>query len=76
MTIRNMTSISLLPSRGSRTCAARARKERAQTIIENCVQLQNILWDYLKLSDGKAQTPQSIRAALGMHAELAHEECR
>ena len=32
---------------------------------------KNILWDYLKLSDGKAQTPQSVRAALGMHAELA-----
>ena len=48
-------------------------KERAQTIIENCVHpdYKNILWDYLKLSDGKAQTPQSIRAALGMHAELA-----
>ena len=48
-------------------------KDRAQTIIENCVHpdYKNILWDYLKLSGGKAQTPQSIRAALGMHAELA-----
>ena len=48
-------------------------KERAQAIIENCVHpdYKNILWDYLKLTDGKAQTPHAVRAALAMHAELA-----
>ena len=48
-------------------------KERAQAIIENCAHpdYKNILRDYLKQTDGKAQTPHSIRAALGMHAELA-----
>ena len=48
-------------------------KERAQLIIENCVHpdYKNILWDYLKLTDGKSQTPHNIRAALGLHAELA-----
>ena len=48
-------------------------KERAQAIIENCVHpdYKNILWDYLKLTDGKSQTPHAIQAALGLHAELA-----
>jgi acyl-CoA hydrolase len=48
-------------------------KERAQLIIENCVHpdYKQLLWDYLKLTDGKAQTPHLMQAALGMHAELA-----
>ena len=29
----------------------------------------SILWDYLKLTDGKSQTPHALRAALAMHAE-------
>ncbi len=48
-------------------------KERAQAIIEHCAHpdYKQLLWDYLKLTDGKAQTPHAIQAALGMHAELA-----
>ena len=48
-------------------------KERAQLIIENCAHpdYKELLWDYLKLTDGKAQTPHLMQAALGMHAELA-----
>ena len=48
-------------------------KERAQAIIENCAHpdYKNLLWDYLKLTDGKAQTPHAICASRGMHAELA-----
>ena len=48
-------------------------KERAQAIIENCAHpdYKQLLWDYLKLAGGKAQTPHAIQAALGMHAELA-----
>jgi succinate CoA transferase len=48
-------------------------KERAQLIIENCAlpDYKQLLWDYLKLTDGKAQTPHLMQAALGMHAELA-----
>jgi acyl-CoA hydrolase len=47
--------------------------QRARCIIDNCVHpdYKNILWDYLKLTDGKSQTPQATRAALAMHAELA-----
>ena len=48
-------------------------KERAQAIIENCAHpdYKQLLWDYLKLTDGKAQTPHAVRASLAMHAELA-----
>ncbi|MDR0893776.1 MAG: acetyl-CoA hydrolase/transferase family protein [Prevotellaceae bacterium] len=48
-------------------------KERAQAIIENCAHpdYRNLLWDYLKLTDGKSQTPQALQAAFGMHVELA-----
>ncbi|MCD8292650.1 MAG: acetyl-CoA hydrolase, partial [Prevotellaceae bacterium] len=47
-------------------------KERAQAIIENCAHpdYKQILWDYLKLTDGKAQTPHCIPAALAMHTEF------
>ena len=73
MTTQSMTSTSSLPNKVLLTCVARVRKERAQAIIENCVHpdYKNILWDYLKLTDGKSQTPQAARAALAMHAELA-----
>ena len=47
-------------------------KERAQAIIEHCVHpdYKNILWDYLKLTDGKSQTPdvykrQTLNKVLG-----------
>jgi succinate CoA transferase len=48
-------------------------KERAQLIIENCAHpdYRNILWDYLKLTDGKSQTPQALQAAFAMHVEMA-----
>lgn len=44
-------------------------KQRAQTIIENCVHpdYKEILWDYLKLANDKMQTPQNLAAAFGMH---------
>ncbi|MDR0989391.1 MAG: acetyl-CoA hydrolase/transferase family protein [Prevotellaceae bacterium] len=48
-------------------------KQRAQAIIENCAHpdYKNILWDYLKLTDGKSQTPHNLKAAFAMHNELA-----
>lgn len=44
-------------------------KERAQEIIEKCAHpdYKNLLWDYLKLTDGKAQTPHNLKAVFGMH---------
>lgn len=63
----------IVTEQGVADLRGKSPKERAQTIIENCVHpdYKNIMWDYLKLTDGKSQTPHAIRAALGMHAELA-----
>ena len=63
----------IVTEQGVADLRGKSLKERAQAIIENCVHpdYKNILWDYLKLTDGKAQTPHSMRAALAMHAELA-----
>ena len=63
----------IVTEQGVADLRGKSPKERAQAIIENCVHpdYKNILWDYLKLTDGKAQTPHAIRAALAMHAELA-----
>ena len=63
----------IVTEQGVADLRGKSPKERAQLIIENCVHpdYKNILWDYLKLTDGKSQTPHAIRAALGMHAELA-----
>lgn len=43
-------------------------KQRAQTIIENCVHpdYKQLLWDYLKIAK-KGQTPHNLRAAFAMH---------
>ncbi len=64
----------LITEQGVADLRGKSPKERAQAIIENCVHpdYKNILWDYLKLTDGKAQTPHNLRAALGMHVELGN----
>ena len=63
----------IITEQGVADLRGKSPKERAQAIIENCVHpdYKNILWDYLKITDGKSQTPQATRAALAMHAELA-----
>ncbi len=46
--------------------------QRAETIIENCVNpmYKQLLWDYLKLGKG-GQTPHTLAAALEFHNEFA-----
>ena len=63
----------VITEQGVADLRGKSPKERAQTIIENCAHpdYKQLLWDYLKLAGGKAQTPHAIQAALGMHAELA-----
>ncbi len=46
---------------------------RSKLIIEKCADpaYQQLLWDYLKLSEGKGMhTPLSLQAALGMHIQF------
>ena len=63
----------IVTEQGVADLRGKSPKERAQCIIENCAHpdYKNILWDYLKLTDGKAQTPHMAKKALAMHAELA-----
>lgn len=48
--------------------------QKAQNIIENCVHpdYKELLWDYLKITMGKAHTPMNLMKALKMH--IAFEE--
>ena len=63
----------IITEQGVADLRGKSPKERAEAIIENCAHpdYKQLLWDYLKLAGGKAQTPHAIQAALGMHAELA-----
>ena len=63
----------IITEQGIADLRGKSPKERAQTIIENCVHpdYKQLLWDYLKLTDGKSQTPHALKVALAMHAELA-----
>ena len=63
----------IITEQGVADLRGKSPKERAEAIIENCAHpdYKQLLWDYLKLAGGRAQTPHAIQAALGMHAELA-----
>ena len=43
-------------------------RQRAETIIENCVHpmYKELMWDYLKLSKG-GHTPHTLKAAFALH---------
>ena len=63
----------IITEQGIADLRGKGPKERAQTIIDNCAHpdYREILRDYLKLTDGKAQTPHAIKQAFAMHSELA-----
>ena len=47
--------------------------QRARCIIENCAHpdYKQLLWDYVRLSDGNSHTPLSLKNALKMHIAFA-----
>lgn len=47
--------------------------QKAHAIIENCAHpdYKQLLWDYLKLSEGKCHTPATLSKAFAMHLALA-----
>ncbi len=65
----------LVTEQGVADLRGKSPYQRAQCIIENCAHpdYKQLLWDYLKLSEGKAcHTPFSLRNAFQMH--LAFEK--
>lgn len=64
----------LVTEQGVADLRAKSPLQKAYTIIENCVHpdYKQLLWDYLKISEGKFHTPMTLRKALNMH--LAFEE--
>ncbi len=65
----------LVTEQGVADLRGKSPSQRARLIIENCVHpdYKQLLWDYLKLSEGKGlHTPHSLRHAFAMH--IAYEE--
>lgn len=64
----------LVTEQGVADLRGKSPSQRARCIIENCAHpdYKELLWDYLKLSEGKAcHTPMSLRNALKMHIAFA-----
>lgn len=64
----------LVTEQGVADLRGKSPKERAACIIENCAHpdYKELLWDYVKLSEGKAyHTPFSLKNALKMHLAFA-----
>ena len=57
----------LVTEQGVADLRGKSPSERARLIIENCAHpdYKQLLWDYLKLSEGKCHTPMSLLNALG-----------
>ncbi len=65
----------LVTEQGVADLRGKSPSQRARLIIENCVHpdYKQLLWDYLKLSEGKSvHTPHSLHHAFAMH--IAYEE--
>lgn len=65
----------LVTEQGVADLRGKSPRERARCIIENCAHpdYKQLLWDYLKLSEGRScHTPFSLRNAFRMH--IAFEE--
>ena len=64
----------LITEQGIADLRGTSPSQRARLIIENCAHpdYKQLLWDYLKLSEGKGfHTPHSLQNAFRMHLEFA-----
>lgn len=64
----------LITEQGIADLRGKSPSQRARLIIENCAHpdYKQLLWDYLKLSEGKGfHTPHSLQNAFRMHLEFA-----
>lgn len=64
----------LVTEQGVADLRGKSPSQRARCIIENCAHpdYKQLLWDYLKLSEGKScHTPMSLRNAFKMHIAYA-----
>lgn len=59
----------LVTEQGVADLRGKGPRERAKTIIENCVHpmYKELMWDYLKLSDNNKHTPHSLHSAFALH---------
>ncbi len=62
----------LVTEQGVADLRGKSPSERARCIIDNCAHpdYKELLWDYLKFSEGKCHTPMSLRNAFRMHLAL------
>jgi len=62
----------IITEHGIADLRGKSPQERAETIIENCVEpaYKQMLTDYLKLTSG-CHTPQNLAACFGMHTQFA-----
>jgi succinate CoA transferase len=63
----------IITEQGVADLRGKSPKERAKTIIENCVHpdYKEMLTDYLKLSDEKMHTPHTLSKVFNMHTEFS-----
>ena len=64
----------LITEQGIADLRGKSPSQRARLIIDNCAHpdYKQLLWDYLKLSEGKGfHTPHSLQNAFRMHLEFA-----
>lgn len=62
----------LITEQGVADLRGKSPRQRAETIIENCVhpEYKELLRDYLKQTDGNPQTPQALKSVFNMHGEF------
>ncbi len=63
----------LVTEQGVADLRGKSPRQRAETIIENCVHpdYKQLMWDYLKLTQKPIHTPHNLHAAFALHEAFA-----